>query len=140
MLKYLLGAALLGAMLPAPANAQSARVQVKGELVDTWCSVTGIMFAAGTAHHLCAVWCAVGGIPVSIKDADGNYYMILRIAEDDESASNPRFVKIMSHEVTVDGELIERDGPKYLFVTQVRDDQGVVNLTHEDNGIQPFGN
>ncbi len=140
MLKYLLGAALLGAMLPAPANAQSARVQVKGELVDTWCSVTGIMFAAGTAHHLCAVWCAVGGIPVSIKDADGNYYMILRIAEDDESASNPRFVKIMSHEVTVDGELIERDGTKYLFVTQVRDDQGVVNLTHEDNGIQPFGN
>lgn len=140
MLKYLLGAALLGAMLPAPANAQSARVQVKGELVDTWCSVTGIMFAAGTAHHLCAVWCAVGGIPVSIKDADGNYYMILRIAEDDESASNPRFVKIMSHEVAVDGELIERDGTKYLFVTQVRDDQGVVNLTHEDNGIQPFGN
>lgn len=140
LLKFLFASALLGASFVTPAQAQAPRVQVKGELVDTWCSVTGIMLAAGTAHHLCAVWCAVGGIPVSIKDAQGNYYMVLRIAEDDENASNPRFAKIQSHEVSVDGELIERDGTKYLFVTQIRDDQGVVNLTHEDNGIQPFGN
>ena len=141
MFKHLLAAAVLcGAIAPSPASAQTSRIQVKGELVDTWCSVTGIMFAAGTAHHMCAVWCAVGGIPVSIKDEAGNYYMVLRIAEDDENAANPRFVKIMSHEVSVDGELVERDGTKYLFVTRVIDDQGVVNLTHEDNGIQPFGN
>ena len=37
-------------------------------------------------------------------------------------------------------ELVERDGVKYIFVTKVLDDQGVVNLTHEENGIQPFGN
>ena len=122
-----------------PAHAQS-RVQIKGELVDTWCSVTGIMFALGTAHHQCAVWCAVGGIPVSIRTKEGAYYMVLRIEENDRSAADPRWVKIQSHEVTVDGELIERDGVKYIFVTKVLDDQGVVNLTHEENGIQPFGN
>lgn len=128
------------ATLALPALAQTSRVQVKGELVDTWCQVTGIMFALGTAHHQCAVWCAVGGIPVSIRTKDGAYYMVLRIEETDANSAHPRYVKIMSHEVTVDGELIERDGVKYIFVTKVLDDQGVVNMTHAENGIQPFGN
>ncbi len=133
-----LAAGLLGA---AGASAQTAakRVQIKGELVDTWCSVTGIMFAAGSAHHQCAVWCAAGGIPVSIKTADGAYYMVLRVADDDNSVADKPFVKIQSHEVNVDGELIERDGVKYLFVSKVLDDAGVVDLTHEQNGISPFG-
>ena len=139
-IKSLAAALIAGALLAAPAAAQSSRVQIKGELVDTWCSVTGIMFALGTAHHQCAVWCAVGGIPVSIKDKDGNYYMVLRIEEADSNSANPRFVKIQSHEVSVDAELIVRDGVKYLFVTKVLDDQGVVNMTHAENGIQPFGN
>lgn len=132
--------ALWGAALAVPAHAAPARVRVAGQLVDTWCAVTGIMFAAGTAHHQCAVWCAVGGIPVSIKDKDGNYYMVLRIEEDDVSAANPRLVKIQSHEVSVDGDLVERDGVKYLFVTRVADDKGIVDLTHDQYGIVPFGN
>lgn len=136
-------AALMGASLaysPAMAAGDAgARVQVKGELVDTWCSVTGIMFAAGSAHHQCAVWCAAGGIPVSIKDKDGNYYMVLRVADDDASVADKSFVKIQTHEVQVDGELIQRDGVKYLFVNTVLDDAGVVDLTHEEYGIAPFG-
>ena len=123
-----------------PALAAGNRVTVKGEIVDTFCSVTGIMFAAGTAHHQCAVWCAVGGVPVSIKDANGDYYMVLRVEDEDQSAANPRPVTIMTHQVTVDGELVERDGTKYLFVSQVADDSGIVNLTHEENGVLPFGN
>lgn len=30
-------------------------------------------------------------------------------------------------------------GIKYLLVTQVANDDGIVNLSHEDVGIQPFG-
>ena len=131
---------LLLAFAPQSANAAGARVSVKGELVDTFCSVTGIMFAQGTAHHQCAVWCAVGGVPVSIKDDAGNYYMVLKVEEDEQNVTNPRLVTIMTHQVTVDGELIERDGTKYLFVSQVADDKGIVNLTHEENGVTPFGN
>ena len=138
--KLTAAALLAGAALTLPAWAQSSRVQIKGELVDTWCSVTGIMFAQGTAHHQCAVWCAAGGIPVSIRTAEGAYYMVLRIEEEDSNSSNPRYVKIQSHEVNVDGELIERDGVKYIFVSKVLDDQGVVNLTHAEHGIEPFGN
>lgn len=140
MRRLLISGAFLLALLPLAASAAGQRVTIKGELVDTFCSVTGIMFAAGTAHHQCAVWCAVGGIPVSIKDAQGNYYMVLKIEDDEANVTNPKLVTIMTHEVTVDGEMIERDGTKYLFVNKVADDKGVVNLTHEENGVTPFGN
>ena len=115
------------------------RVTVTGEIIDTWCYVTEIMFAEGTAHHQCAVWCAVGGIPVSIRDADDNVYLVLKVEDDDTNVANPRIIKIQTHQVSVDGDLYERDGVKYLIVTKVADDQGIVNLTHEEYGIQPFG-
>lgn len=140
MRNLVISGALMLALLPGAGHAAGRRISVRGELVDTFCSVTGIMFAAGTAHHQCAVWCAVGGVPVSIKDAAGNYYMVLKVEDDDVNVASASLVTIMTHEVTVDGELIERDGTKYLFVSKVADDQGIVNLTHEQNGVQPFGN
>jgi hypothetical protein len=138
----LAGVALWTAMprAQAAAPAQAKRVQVTGEVIETWCSVSAIMYAYGTAHHQCAVWCTAGGIPVGLKDKDGAYYMILRIEEDDSNVANPRLATFISHDVTVDGDLIERDGVKYLLVTKVADDKGVVNMTHEQNGIVPFGN
>ena len=129
------------AQAPAPAAANGAkRVQVTGEVIETWCSVSAIMYAYGTAHHQCAAWCTAGGIPVGLKDKDGSFYMILKIEEDDSNVANPRLAHFLTHDVTVDGDLIERDGVKYLLITKVTDDKGVVNQTHEANGIVPFGN
>jgi hypothetical protein len=125
--------------LQEPSFAQEKRVKLSGELVDTFCTVSGIMFASGSAHYQCAVWCAVGGIPVSLKTADGELYLVLRIEEDEANISNPKLFRIMGHEATVEGELIERDGVKYILVTQVADDKGLIRLTHEEHGIQPFG-
>ncbi len=135
------GAAVLGGLcIAAPANAATPqRVQVTGEIIDTWCHVTEIMYALGTAHHKCAVWCAAGGIPVGIKGDDDKVYMVLKIEGDDTSVANPKVLKIQTHQVTVNGDLYERDGVNYLIVNQVADDKGVVNMTHEDYGIQPFG-
>ena len=135
-------AALAAALAAAPgAGAATAakRVTVTGELIDTWCYITEIMYAEGTAHHQCAVWCAVGGIPVSILGDDGNVYMVLKVEGDDRIVANPRIINIQTHQVTVDGDLYERDGVRYLVVTEVADDQGIVKLTHEEYGIQPFG-
>ena len=115
------------------------RVTVTGEIIDTWCYVTEIMFAEGTAHHQCAVWCALGGIPVSILGEDGNVYVVLKIEDEESNVANPRIVNIQTHKVTASGDLYKRDGVRYLIVTQVADDQGIVNLTHEEYGIQPFG-
>jgi len=123
----------------AHAAATGKRVTVTGEIVDTWCYVTEIMYGLGTAHHQCAVWCAVGGIPVSVLGEDGNVYVVLKVEGDDTSVTNPRIINIQTHKVTVNGDLYERDGVKYLIVTQVADDKGIVNLTHEEYGIQPFG-
>lgn len=134
-----LTAGLLAAASAAIPAQAAERVRIEGELIDTWCSVTGIMFAYGTAHHQCAVWCAVGGIPVSIKDEADNTYMVLKIEGDDRSVANPRLVTIQSHAVTVEGDLIERDGVRYLIVDTVADDKGIVNLTHDDYGVVPFG-
>ncbi len=141
--KYLASAAMLACAAavwapPAPA-ATPERVTVTGEIVDTWCYITEIMYAEGSAHHQCAVWCAAGGIPVSVKGDDGKVYVVLRVEDDDSSVANPRMLTIQSHQVTVDGDLYERDGVRYLVVTQVADDKGVVNLTHDEYGIQPFG-
>ena len=137
ILAALLFAAL--AALPAAAAQKPKRVTVTGEVIDTWCYVTEIMYAKGTAHHQCAVWCAVGGIPVSIADKDGNVYVVLKVEGDGANVANPRIIKIQTHQVTVVGDLYERDGVKYLIVTQVADDKGIVNLTHAEYGVQPFG-
>lgn len=134
-------AGLVPALLAAPAVAQDGqRVSITGEIADSWCTVSGLMFAKGSAHHQCAVWCALGGIPVAIRDADGALYLILRIGDDTDSVANPRIARLMAHEVSVDGELLERDGVKYLLVDKIADDKGVINLTHDEHGIQPFGN
>ena len=133
---------LLAALAAAPgAGAATAakRVTVTGELIDTWCYITEIMYAEGTAHHQCAVWCAVGGIPVSILGDDGNVYMVLKVEGDGTNVANPRIINIQTHKVVVDGDLYLRDGVRYLVVTEVADDQGIVKLTHEEYGIQPFG-
>lgn len=139
--RAVLAALLLAALaaLPAAAAQKPKRVKVTGEVIDTWCYVTEVMYGEGTAHHQCAVWCAVGGIPVSIADKAGNVYVVLKIEGDDVNVANPSIIKIQTHQVTVDGDLYERDGVKYLIVTQVADDKGIVNLTHPEYGIQPFG-
>ncbi len=96
------------------------------------------MFAEGTAHRQCAVRCTVGGIPVSTKSDDGQVYMVLRI-EGEDPVDNPRVIDIQSHRVTVDGDLYRRDGFNYPIMTQVAEDGGGVNLTHEEYGIMLFG-
>ena len=63
--------------------------------------------------------------------------MVLKVEGDSQNVANPSVLKIQSHEVSVEGDLYERDGVKYLIVTQVHDDKGVVNLTHKDHGEQP---
>lgn len=132
-----IGVALAGSAEAATPSAK--RVTVTGEIIDTWCNVTMIMFAEGSGHYQCAVWCAAGGIPVSIKDEDENVYVVLRVEGEDMNVASPSILRIQAHQVTVEGDLIERDGVKYLLVTQVANDDGIVNLSHEDVGIQPFG-
>ena len=125
--------------LVATAHAAPTRVKVTGEVIDSWCYITEIMFPEGTAHHQCAIWCAVGGIPVGIKGDDGEVYIILKVGDDTTNVAAPSVLKIQSHKVTVEGDLYRRDRVRYLLVNRIENDQGIVNLTHDEYGIQPFG-
>jgi len=137
------GAVLAGSLvvaLGAPAAAATPqRVSVTGEIIDSWCYLTEIMYAEGTAHHECALWCAAGGVPVGLRADDGTVYIILKVGDDAASVANPRLMKIQSHQVSVEGDAFARDGFNYLVIDRVADDAGIVNLTHEDYGIQPSG-
>ncbi len=98
------------------------------------------MYGKGTAHHRCALWCAAGGIPVGILADDGQVYMVLKMGDDSTSVANPAIMRIQTHRVTVDGDLYRRDGINYLLISRLVADQGIVNLTHDEYGIQPGGN
>ncbi len=133
-------AVLFSAAMAAPATAAPAkRVTLTGEIIDSWCYITEIMFAEGTAHHQCATWCAAGGIPVGILGDDGKVYMVLKLGQDDTNVANPAILRIQTHRVTVDGDVYTRDGITYIVVNKIVDDSGIVKQTHEDYGIQPGG-
>ncbi len=133
-------AAMAAAALSTAAQAAAPeRVQITGEIIDTWCYLTEIMYPEGSAHHQCAIWCAAGGIPVGIKGDDGKVYVVLKLGADSTSVANPGVLEIQSHKVKVDADLYVRDGINYLTVAKVLDDKGIVNLTHDEYGIQPFG-
>jgi len=131
------------AMTPIGAHAASEgkRVSLRGELIDTWCYFSGVMggpeAVQGSAHHTCAIWCAAGGIPVGMLGEDGEVYMILKLPEDDQSAGGDTFVELTNDTIEADGMVYERDGLKYLVVSEVTSNEGVANVNHEDFGVVP---
>jgi hypothetical protein len=135
----LLAAVLVAGFGASASAAAGERIKVTGEVIDTWCYITEIMFPEGSAHHQCAVWCAAGGIPVGILGDDGTVYMVLKTGDDATSVANPAVLEIQSHRVKVDGALYKRDGINYLVVNRVLADEGIVKVNHEEWGIQPFG-
>ncbi|MEI8145767.1 MAG: hypothetical protein WCH83_09920 [Alphaproteobacteria bacterium] len=123
---------------PAGAN---ERVQITGEIIDTWCYLSGVMggpdAVVGSAHHTCAVWCAAGGIPVGLLGEDGKLYMVLKLEGAGTVAGGERILSIQSHKVTADGQLYLRDGLNYLIVDKVVADAGITVRNHEDFGVVP---
>ncbi|PCH73423.1 MAG: hypothetical protein COC12_04910 [Rhodobacteraceae bacterium] len=128
------------AALPAMA-AEGTRIQVKGEIIDTWCYYSGVMggpdAVVGSAHHTCALWCSAGGIPVGLLADDGTVYMVIKTGDDTESAGGDTLLKLASNTVEADGIAYERDGINYLVVSRVVRDLGITNLNHKDYGPVP---
>lgn len=132
------------ALLPAGASAaeqEPERVQITGEIIDTWCYFSGVMGGAdavvGTAHHTCALWCAAGGIPVGVLADDGTVYMVLKYDGDDNVTGGDTILEVQSDRITADGNLYERDGISYLVVEEVVANEGITNRSHETFGVVP---
>ena len=121
--------------------AEGERVQITGEVMDTWCYLSGVMggpeATLGTSHHTCAIWCAAGGIPVGILGEDGELYMVLQLEGSGPASGSDTILSVQSNQVTADGMLYERDGLKYLIVEEIVADAGIVNETHDIYGTIP---
>ena len=142
--KFVLGVgfALATTMSFGPAlAAPGERVQVTGEMIDTWCYFSGVMggpdAVVGSAHHTCALWCAAGGIPVGLLTDDGTVYMVIKWQGSADVADGETLLTVASNRLTADGIAYERDGIKYLIVENIIEDEGIVNLNHEDYGVVP---
>ena len=145
--KVLPGMVFCAAMLnlsiaPQVRAADGKQVTLTGEMIDTWCYVSQIMGSSaavtGTAHHVCAVWCAAGGIPVGLLNKEDNkVYMVLSFEGDDTSVANDKILNLQSHELTIKGTVFELDGLSYVNIDEVVSDNGIVNLSHERFGIVP---
>ena len=130
------------ACLAAPAwAAEGTRIQVTGEIIDTWCYFSGVMggpdAVVGSAHHTCALWCSAGGIPVGLLAEDGTVYMVLKIEDSTDSAGGDTQLRLASHVIEADGMLYQRDGLNYLVVESVVSDLDIQVENHVDYGTVP---
>jgi hypothetical protein len=115
------------------------RVKLTGEIIDSWCQISGIMgVGTGTAHHQCAIWCAVGGVPIGIQGDDGKAYILLK-DEARDVVGDPTLIDIQTDKVVVDADRYVRDGVNYLVVRKVLENSGVVLKNDKEYGIVPFG-
>ena len=126
----------------APALAsQGETITVTGEIIDTWCYMSGVMgppeAVQGSAHHTCALWCSAGGIPVGLVTDDGAIYMVLKIEGDDQLAGGDTALRLAAHTVEAKGILHKRDGLNFLIVENVLTDQDIQNMNHDEWGNVP---
>ncbi len=130
-----------GAARAQPGAPTPPMITVTGEILDTWCYLSGVMgqpdAVRGSAHHTCAVWCAAGGIPVGLRTDDGTLYMVLKLEGGSSVDGNPRILSIQANRVTARGQAYARDGLNYLVVDRVVEDLGLVNRNHTDFGVIP---
>ncbi|MEO1550368.1 MAG: hypothetical protein AAFR93_08045 [Pseudomonadota bacterium] len=126
---------------PALAATEPEIVEITGEVIDTWCYLSGVMggpdAVVGSAHHTCALWCAAGGIPVGVLAEDGTVYMVLKIKGEGSLERTDTLMEIQSHQITARGLHYLRDGINYIVVEDVIADEGITYLNHEDYGAVP---
>ncbi len=120
---------------------QGETITVTGEILDTWCYMSGVMgppeATQGSAHHACALWCSAGGIPVGLVTEDGTVYMVLKIEGDAQLAGGDTALRLAAHTVEATGVLHARDGLNYLIVESVLNDYDIQNENHEEWGNVP---
>ena len=126
---------------PSTALTKGQTVEITGEIIDTWCYMSGVMggpeAVTGSAHHTCALWCAAGGIPVGVLAEDGTIYMVLKFKGEDALARTDTIMKVQSHKITAKGQHYVRDGVNYIIVSDVVADQGITTKNHDDYGVVP---
>lgn len=125
MKRLILGVTMLGLMLGVPGavaeeghdhdgHAHGSQTQtIKGEVVDLACYLDH--GGAGPGHAACAQKCINSGLPVGIKSGDTIYLAV----GSEHGPANAALAPLASKQVTVEGEVKERDGVRLITVKKV---------------------
>jgi len=96
---------------------RSPPAQISGELVDTFCYANSQI--AGEAHAECARKCIRKGVPAGIVDEKTHRLYVLLPPVDAEALPDA-LIDRAGHRVTIEGDLLERDGATFLTVKSFR--------------------
>lgn len=96
--------------------ALSARVRLKGEIVDAKCFL-GVMKPGDLkTHRACAARCISGGVPpvLLVRDDQGRatYYLLV---DENGGAVNERVLHLIAEPIVVEGRLVQRDNLSILY-------------------------
>ena len=89
-------------------KAASGAITVKGEVLDMACYLDH--GAQGAGHAGCATTCIRSGLPVGLKTADGQVYLLIG----EHKPINDQLADYAAKTVTIRGKLVERDGIKLI--------------------------
>lgn len=87
-----------------------------GEVVDVTCYLTHPESGIGPKHADCARKCIEGGLPVAIRAGD---QLFLAVSGKHESA-NKTLAPYAGRQVTVTGQVMERDGQHLIAISNVK--------------------
>ena len=86
-----------------------------GEVVDVFCYLSHGQEGLGRGHASCAKKCIQSGLPVAIKVGDQLY--LASLAE--HEPANETLGEYAGQQVEVHGKIMERDGQKFIAVSEV---------------------
>ena len=107
-----------GAAEPAVENTASEQT-LTGEVVDVFCYLSHGAEGLGKSHAGCAKKCIGSGLPVALKVGDQLY--LAAMASHD--SANKTLSDFAGEQVTVHGQVMEKDGQHVIFINQVEKPQ-----------------
>ena len=97
------------------APAVPAEESLTGEVVDVFCYLSHGAEGLGKGHAGCAKKCIKGGLPVAIKVGERLYLASMA----DHTAANAQLADLAATQVTVHGQVMERDGQHLIAISHI---------------------
>lgn len=100
-------------MKESKGDTPAQEVTVTGEVLDMACYLDH--GAQGQDHKACATKCISSGLPVGIKTADGQTYLLIG----EHKPMNDELAQYAAQTITVHGKLVTRDGFQMIENAQI---------------------
>ena len=95
--------------------AETGTHTLTGEVVDVMCYLSHGKEGLGKGHAGCGKKCVQGGLPVAIKVGDQLYLASMA----DHTPANQQLAGLVGEQVTVTGDVMERDGQHLIAISKV---------------------